>query len=356
MKIGFIVGTLGRGGAEKQLLFMLKALKNRGIDARVLCLTKNEPYETEIESIGIPIEWVGSRKNRILRLFNIVRNLRKDPVDIIQSSHFYTNIYAGLAGRFLHLPSIGAIRSDLKTEIKIHGSLGKWQVTLPTFLIVNSKVAYRRAIDFGIKEKNIELVNNVVETNTSGAENTTESKSAVRFLFVGRLDSNKRPQDFIKLAARLYGAFPEKSLHFKISGDGELRLWLEDIARSYGLPPDKLEFLGLCDDMKAVYGCSDILVSTSVLEGASNVILEAMSHGLSVVATNTGEASNFLANGKGIVVDQGNEDKLFDAAVKLMKSCDLRDEVGKRARIYVKENHSLERLQNQLSKIYETLV
>src|SRR4051812_4027788 len=42
MKVCFITGTLGRGGAEKQLVFMLRALQNAGIESRVLCLTKGE--------------------------------------------------------------------------------------------------------------------------------------------------------------------------------------------------------------------------------------------------------------------------------------------------------------------------
>ena len=79
MKICFIVGTLGRGGAERQLLYMLRALKKCGIAARVLCLTKNESYEDEIKSIGINVEWIGSHKNRGLRLLSIINNLRKNP-------------------------------------------------------------------------------------------------------------------------------------------------------------------------------------------------------------------------------------------------------------------------------------
>ena len=46
--------------------------------------------------------------------------------------------------------------------------------------------------------------------------------------------------------------------------------------------------------MRTVYDQADILISTSVREGTSNVILEAMAHGLPVIATNAGGTPDIL--------------------------------------------------------------
>ncbi len=356
MKICFIVGTLGRGGAERQLLYMLEALKNCGIAARVLCLTKDESYEAEIRSSGIEIEWIGKHENRFLRLFSIIENLRKNPADILQSSHFYTNIYAGLAGKFLNRPSIGAVRSDLHSEIELHGFLGKWQVSLPYFLIVNSQLAYERAIQRGISPKKVGFVRNVVKADKENALKSKKPDAKVKLLFVGRLDNDKRPETFVKLAAKLNKQIAAVPMEFQIAGAGELKTKLENLAQEFELTPDKLKFLGLCADMKSVYQGADILVSTSVREGTSNVILEAMAHGLPVIATNTGGTPDILTDRTGILVEADNEDELNAAAAKLILNKKLRTELGSNGLEYVRKNHSLENLQTQLSEIYKRLV
>ncbi len=42
--ICFLAGTLGQGGAERQLFYMLRGLKEQGADIKVFCLTKGEHY------------------------------------------------------------------------------------------------------------------------------------------------------------------------------------------------------------------------------------------------------------------------------------------------------------------------
>ena len=348
-----MVGTLGRGGAERQLVYMLKALKNCKIDTRILCLTKGESYEEEIRSLGVPIEWVGKSPNRAVRLLHIINNLRRNPADILQSSHFYTNIYVGAAGKILKIPSIGAVRSDLFSEMKFHKFLGAWQVSLPNFLIVNSKLAYNRAIERGVSPQNVEFVRNVVETKSSEAENLPNS--AVKILFVGRLDKNKRPERFVKLAATLTERFPQISLQFQIAGDGVLRSELETSAQNLNLSPEKLEFLGVCSDMNRIYERADILISTSEREGTSNVILEAMAHKLPVIATNVGGTPDILNERRGILVETGNENELVEAAAKLISDKNLRLCLGSKGRRYVEQNHSVESLQTQLTNIYQKL-
>src|SRR5688572_19887114 len=117
MKVCFVAGTLGCGGAERQLLYMLKALQREGISTRVLSLTKGEEYERRIENIGIDVEFVGSSNNQLRRLWAMIDRLRRDPVDVIQGAHFFTNIYTALAGRALGIPSVGAVRGDLTRAI-----------------------------------------------------------------------------------------------------------------------------------------------------------------------------------------------------------------------------------------------
>ncbi|NOT49400.1 MAG: glycosyltransferase [Acidobacteria bacterium] len=351
MRIGFVVGTLARGGAEKQLVFMLQALQKLEIEAVVLCLTRGEPYEEEIINLGFDVRHVGSPKYRLSRLSNIVRALRETRADIIQSSHFYTNVYAGAAGKILRIPSIGAVRSDLVYEIQSHRITGRLQVSLPDMLITNSDTARRRLLERGFDTAKIEFVRNVVETKDGSTKGLL--RPGLNILFAGRLDKNKRPERFVRLASILKEKFPHTDLKFQIAGDGEKRFELETTAELLGLGPDKLIFLGDCADMSCVYAGADILVSTSEREGTPNVVLEAMAHGLPVVATAVGGTTDIVTNGRGFLVEPGDENALIKVASDLILNEDLRRHLGTEARQYVRTNHSLDALQKHLLKIYE---
>src|SRR5262249_3601219 len=68
LDICFIAGTLGQGGAERQLFYMLKALKENHSRVRLLCLTQREFWESRVEKLGIEIIWVGEHESRARRL------------------------------------------------------------------------------------------------------------------------------------------------------------------------------------------------------------------------------------------------------------------------------------------------
>jgi L-malate glycosyltransferase len=355
MKVCFLVGTLGRGGAEKQLVYMLRALREAGIAVRILCLTRGESYEAEIENSGVKVEWIGEAKNQVARLWNIIANLRREPADIVQSSHFYTNIYAGIAGKFLKIPGIGAIRSDLIYELKSHRFTGNWQISLPQFLITNSALARERTIERGVLPEKIECVRNVVETGQKSEITETENQS-LNILFVGRLDKNKRPERFVKLASVLTKIFPGVPLQFQIAGDGELRSELENLATELNLSPGKLKFLGICNRMSEIYRKADVLISTSEREGSPNAVLEAMAYGLPVIASNVGGTSEILSDQSGILVAPDDEKALVNAAAELICNRELRQQLGCAGKKYVAQNHSLGYLQKHLTAIYEKLV
>lgn len=356
MKVCFIVGTLGRGGAEKQLVFMLRALKRAAVETRVLCLTSGESYESEIKSLGVEVEYIGEQQNRLWRLWKIIQNLRKRPVDVIQSSHFYTNIYAALAGKALKIPSIGAIRSNLTSELTINKSLGGFQLSLPGFLIANSDLARRCAIERGIAPTKIEFVGNVVEAEWNEAEIAFKQKENITFLFAGRLGKEKRADRFVRLAAALVEKFPVLPLRFQIAGDGVLRKEIEEQVQGYSLLKNKFEFLGECEKMNEIYRQADALVLTSDYEGTPNVILEAMAHALPVIATKVGGTPEILNKKCGILVEPDDELSLVKAASNLIENPKLRLSLGVEGFQYIKNNHSLDNLANHLTDIYDGLI
>ena len=125
LRVCFLAGTLGQGGAERQLFYMLRALKNIGTDAMLLTLTSGEFWEESIRALEIPVIWVGRTPSRLARLWEIASAVRKWNPQLIHSQHSYTNPYATATGRTLGIPAIAAIRNDFISEIQGDGAVAR---------------------------------------------------------------------------------------------------------------------------------------------------------------------------------------------------------------------------------------
>lgn len=360
LKVCFLAGTLGRGGAERQLIHMLKALKGAGVRTRVLCLTEGEALEKEIRAIGIEVTWVGKSGWRLLRLLRIVRELRRETPDIVQSAHFYTNLYAAIAGRFLRITSIGAIRNDLTSELASNGILGWGQLHLPRNLIANSEFARQRAIIRGIRADSIHFVPNVVETNGSGTPCSRNSnrngsaRSQLQVLFAARLTDQKRPDRFLQALRRIAERRPDLDFRATIAGDGPLRAGLESLTATLGLS-NCVEFRGELADLTPLFARSDLMVLTSDWEGTPNVLLEAMGYGVPVVATNVGGVSGLVCDGVTGLLADIEDDSVADSIQALMENPELRNRLGESGRQFVLEGHSSVRLAQSLMEIYREM-
>lgn len=354
LKVCFLAGTLGRGGAERQLVYMLRALKTAGIQTRVLCLTKGEPLEEEIRAMGIRMTWVGESRWRPIRLCRIIKELRREQTHIVQSAHFYTNLYAAVAARLLGIKSIGAVRNDLTSELKGHGNMAWGQLHLTGHLITNSELARRRAIDEGIKPEHIEVVPNVVDANEANGQANGNGNGTTRILFAARLTEQKRPDRFLQALQKIVESRPDLDFRGIIVGDGPLRPRLEELADSLCLRPKYLEFLGELADLKPAYEKSDLVVLTSDWEGTPNVLLEAMGRGLPIVATNVGGVPELVRNGEnGLLVETDDANSVASSIITLIENPQLRTSMGAFGRQVALEKHSPRRLAERLIAVYE---
>lgn len=142
VRLLFVVGTLGQGGAERQLFYILQALITLGARPRLLCLTESEFWHEPIRKLGVEVVFVGARHSRPARLLRIIKEARVYQPHVVQSQHFYTNLYATLAARIVRSREIGAIRNDGFSEIRSGGPLfGRLNSLLPRLLAANSRAA-----------------------------------------------------------------------------------------------------------------------------------------------------------------------------------------------------------------------
>lgn len=360
LKVCFLAGTLGQGGAERQFFHILQSLCQAGVSTRLLTLTQGEFWEQPIKSLGVPITWVGDSPSRIRRLFRVLGEARNDLPDVLQSQHFYTNACACLVARMLRVSGIGAMRNNGRSEVIASGPiLGRLNLRMPDTLAANSRSAIEYALAHGVPASRLHLLPNVVDTDWFKPL-TSISNGPPTLIAVGRLVKQKRMDRFISLVSRLR---TECGLDARglIVGSGreheDLQPQLEEQAEQLGLLPDILQFRGAVSDMRPVYHEAAVCVLTSDFEGTPNVLLEAMASGLPVVATRVGGVPGIVRHGQtGFLHEPDDLEGMTASLAELVRNPVLRMEMGARARTHVEENHSLERLPVYLNGLYQLAV
>lgn len=336
LSLTFLAGTLGQGGAERQLFYILRELTRLGCTPRLLCLTRGEFWEQPIRELGVPVTWVGQRSDRPGRLHTIVNVLREQPARILQSQHFYTNLYVAAAARWMGCREIGALRNDALSEITALGRLmGGLSLRVPRLLAANSRNAIQNARRLGVASHRLALLPNVVDTDQFHPH-PERPPGPIRLLAVGRLVEQKR---FDRLLDAL-AIVRDRGLDFqaRVVGEGPLRSRLESQAEALGLRPPALVLDQSKAEMAEVYRDHDLLVLSSDHEGTPNVVMEALASGLAVVATPVGDVPALLVPALldspevGIVTPDLTVLSLADAISALIGNLELVSTLGSAAR------------------------
>jgi glycosyltransferase involved in cell wall biosynthesis len=360
LKLCFVAGTLEHGGAERQLFYIFKSLRQAGAAVRVLSLDRGAFWEEKIKTLGISVTWVGEHRSRLKRLFRIMNEVRKDPPDVLQSQHFYTNAYVGVAARLNRVVGIGAMRNDGVTEVAGSGPLGGWlNLYTPPTIAANSQIAIKYATAHGIPKSRLYFLPNVVDTDWFQPSNDI-SETPFTLIAVGRLVKQKRLERFIAIIDRLRSIY-RLNVRGLIVGPGcqdeDLRPELETHARKLGLLPHIIRFCGGVSDMRPIYSKAAVCVLTSDFEGTPNVLLEAMASGLPVVSSNVGGVSGIVRHeDTGFLLEPDDVHGFATVLANLAKNSGLREALSRRARAFVEENHSLHRLPVYLDALYQKVL
>jgi len=189
---------------------------------------------------------------------------------------------------------------------------------------------------------------------------------------VGRLTEIKNHELFLRAAALFKknssAHSPKVRVRFMVVGDGTLRGRLEQQAASLGLTEDVI-FTGNRRDLQNVYPALDIVALTSRNEGTPLTLIEAMANARSVISTAVGGVVDLLGDRqpqegsesftlclRGISVPPEDASAFAAGLARLVADATLRRETGERGLQFVASNYSVERLTNDIKKLYEDLM
>lgn len=203
-----------------------------------------------------------------------------------------------------------------------------------------------------IKIDNLILLHNAIETAETGLNHTKENGTNV--MFVGSLDKRKGLYDVVPLAIKRLSA---ENINFIFIGQGDLE-YLKSYYRRIGIY-NKCQFVGSISrhSLSDFYQKADIFILPSHAEGLPMTLLETMSFGLPVIATDVGGIPEVVKNGEnGFLIKPGDDEALAEYISLLSKDRELRQKMGRNNRKKIVENFSLKSYLKKIDRIYGQLV
>lgn len=331
----FLVRSLDRGGAERQLIVLAKGLASRGHAVSVAVFYGGGVYENELAEAGIRVINLGKtgRWNILLFLNRLMRLLRKERPTVLHSYLGVPNILAAALKPLL--PGTRIVWGVRASNVDL--SHYDWLLRLAYWLecrlarfadciIANSHAGKHYAVANGFRENKTVVIPNGIDTNyfrfdlvarqrVRSAWGVSENEILVGL--VARLDPMKDHPTFLKAASRI--AHERHNVRFVCVGDGPAAYaeTLKQQAAALGLT-NQLIWAGARDDMPAIYSALDIVSSSSSYgEGFSNTIAEAMACGTPCVVTDVGDSA-WIVEGTGVVVLHSDPEALAQGILKMV--------------------------------------
>jgi len=368
----FIVDSFEQGGSERQAMQLLRQLHHSG-QCRVYlgCLQDRGSLRAEADQLGI-----GEIHEYALNSFydlNFVRQLRRlghfireKEIDVVHTHCFYTNIF-GMTGAFLagvHARVTSKGETDgFRTPMQKRAERVAFRVSHR--VIANCLVVQNQLIREGVSpSKIIQHYNGLdlerlkvragLRRDDALAAFGLPSERRYMSIVANLRNPVKDHPMFLRVAARVRASVPDAG--FVIAGEGELMESLRELAVQLGIQNDVF-FVGRCDNVADLLFASDVGVLSSKAEGFANAILEYMSAGLPVVATDVGGAREAIAEGEtGYTVASGDDEKMAEHIIELLDEPKRAREMGERGKLIAAEKFSCDRhLQNTL-ELYDELL
>ncbi|MFH1502392.1 MAG: glycosyltransferase [Candidatus Eisenbacteria bacterium] len=358
IKVLFVIGQLSYGGAERQVVELAKRLPRDRYEPVVCCLAGKGPLAAELEETGVRVVSIAKRAGVASGASRTLLDLvRAERPAVLHSYLFSANWRSVLVGRLARVPLvITSVRN-----VDIHGASALTLIERLLAGLNDRVVANAEAVKeyvsraHGINPDKIVVVRNGVSTDrvlSLATDAAPRNGAPLTVLIVASLTPKKDHATFISAAAAVESRMP--GVRFIVVGDGPLKGELERRADEVGLA-GSIEFRGEVGDVGRVFAEADVCVLTSLKEGCSNFILEAMFAGKPVVATDAGGNRELVRDGDtGFIVPVGDGEGVAARLLEILSSSQLRRRMGERGRERALENFTVGRMVDETVRLYET--
>lgn len=353
LKVLYTIGSLELGGAESQMVMLIRELKKRGWHCELFVLEAKGPLKSILEQDGITIHDGGyvseARKGvkiflllrAIVRFWRLTQQVRPD---VLHAYLQMTNFIGALVGCVAGVKKIITSRRALGTHQDRHPYrkwLDKIANALSDRVTVNSNAVGQDTIFRDrIAPEKLVLIRNGLDFDCFGGlggvrgdvrENLGLGGDEFGIIKVANLIPYKGHADLIYALPKVLEKWSNARL-FLVGEDRGIQADLERLAFSLGVS-DRVHFLGQRNDVPLLLMAMDLYVMASHEEGSSNALLEAMAAGLPIVATDVGGNREALDDGlAGMLVPPHDPGALSCAIEKLLDDEVLRSQVAAKSK------------------------
>jgi len=340
------ISSLVSGGAEKQCLLLAKSLqKHHNI---VVVVIKPEPifprHMDEIEKNNISIKVLtGSYMKRFIDFTSF---LKTNKCEIVFSYLPLDITFSAICGRLAGVPYVvGGIRNDRIPKIKV-SVLRFLHNRVLDYSISNSFGAYRFFTRKGFDKNKLMVIPNGIEIDSLPI--TRPSKEEIVIASLGRFVKQKDYETALKSISYLKEQLVlKKKIKYWVIGHGPEHEVIKGLAKSYGLS-DEIRIIVAPENPLEMLRQSDIYLCTSVYEGLSNSIMEAISYSLPIVATRVGDNDRLVKHDEnGWLVEPKDYKSIARYLHKLIHSTEDRNRMGKNGYQHLKAGYGYDRFQSR---------
>lgn len=327
----------------------------------VCCLDAAGTWGEALAADGTPLTVLGRQPGFHPSLAHRIASMARDVGADVLHCHQYSPFVYGALARLA--------RPGLRVVFTEHGRLSdarpsrKRRLLNPvlahaaTRIVSVSHDLKRHMVAEGLPARRIEVVHNGIDI---GPEPDRDAAAALRRRLslpadtplvgtVARLDPVKHLQTLVEAIG--HPAVRAAGLHLVVVGDGPERDRLEYESRARGLQP-LVHFLGHRDDARSYLAGLDVYVNSSISEGISLTILEAMAAGVPVVATRVGGTPEIVTDDVGRLVPARDASALASSLAALAADPSLRAALGRAARARVAAHFTIETMTTRYLRLY----
>jgi len=349
------------GGAGIWLLNYLKTYNRDLVDMSVIIPTDSMLKE-RIDSLGVRViesEGIADSSFSLSGVKNLYDILKEERPDII---HTHASLSARIAAKMLKIKVVHTRHCLEEKKRFLKKAVYKFiNNSLSDRVVGVSEAVCENLLTDGIKENKLNMVYNGIfplkklswEEKAVLRQKYNISAENVVVGMVARLEPVKNHAMFLEAAKAVAAICPEAV--FMIVGSGSLEKELKMLAKEYEIG-DKVIFTGYIEDVNDIVNLIDIHVLTSEKEALSISLIEAMSIGKPVVATDSGGPAEVVERGKsGLLVNVGDSLNLAMGIVSYIKRPEDAKKAGEYGEKIVREKFLAKDMAKNIEDIYSEL-
>lgn len=352
--IGFVLTSFHAGGTERQFSELVARLDPARYAVHVACFRRDGQWRGRVEAAALSVTEFPLRSFRsagtVAALARYVRWCRAHRLEVVQAADFYANVF-GLTGAWLAgVPVRVGSRRDLRLPGRSAAQhrLQRQAYRAAHRIVANSRAAAAQLGVEGVPGDRVTVIHNGLDSPAAVRRRTPGNPCVITM--VANLRPGKGHECLLDAIAALH--LPGRSLRVQLAGDGPLRdaLAASIVARQLS---DRVRLLGHQDDVPALLADTDIFVLPSTSEAFPNGLMEAMSCGVPVVASDVGGIPELVRHGEnGLLVPPGDAAALAAALNRLIADPDGAARLGLAARESVVSRYTFDVMTRAFDELY----